>query len=203
MKPYVEGPGFPTSLGTETTSSHTFKTSEWSTTASTAIGSRRASTIQECPTLPDKPSQSTTAIVKDPPGHSNEEDPVIRSRAQMVYQLGCLLNSLECASPERTDNYVEVPPQWRTFRPFLEAVKQNSLLFDLVPLPFLIDRLKTRAMDHLVSLCQQADNYKPAAVVVEQYQLTSKAGQRLKYRATLINGRLFHGRQKLEAQIGT
>jgi hypothetical protein len=49
----------------------------------------------------------------------------------------------------------------------------NSLLFDLVPLPFLIDRLKTRAMDHLISLCQQADDYKPAAVAVEQSQLKS------------------------------
>ncbi|KIM87453.1 hypothetical protein PILCRDRAFT_814979 [Piloderma croceum F 1598] len=215
MKPYVETTLPP--LPAIVTSSWTIQPFEWSKTASTVIVvdacTQQTSAIQEdvappAPILPasQKPHQpsksSTTAAVKNMPNHIKEQDPMALGRAQVAYQLDCLLKSLERASAERIGKGDQYPGRWITFRPFINAVKKNTLFYDLGPSPSLIDRLMARVMKRLISIARSVELDKPESVVVERSQSKSMAGQRLQYRATLINGRLNSNRQKLEENIG-
>lgn len=216
MKPYVETTLPP--LHTIVASSWTIQPSEWSETASTVIvdacHTQQISTIQEdvappAPILPasqepwHQPSKSsTTAAIKNMPNHIKGQDPMTLGRAQVAYQLDCLLKSLEHASAERIGKGDQYPGRWITFRLFINAVKKTTLFYDLGPSLFLIDRLMARVMKCLISIARSVELDKPESVVVERSQLKLTAGQRLQYRATLINGRLNSNRQKLEEKIG-
>jgi len=202
MKPYVETtlPPLPPIVA----SSWTIQPSEWSKTASTVIPEDVAPlAILPASQEPHQPSKSSTAAaIKNMPKHIKEQDPMTLGREQVAYQLDCLLKSLERASAERIGKGDQYPGRWITFRPFINAVKKTTLFYDLGPSPFLIDRLMARVMKRLISIARSVELDKPESVVVERSQLKSTAGQRLQYRATLINCRLNSNRQKLEEKIG-